>query len=55
MKRSLLHNISANLFTRITAYVFSFITLAWAARILQPDAFGRISESGRIPAFLFFF
>jgi len=43
MKRSLLHNISANLFTRITAYVFSFITLAWAARILQPDAFGRIS------------
>ena len=52
MKRSLLHNISANLFTRITAYVFSFITLAWAARILQPDAFGRISFASSFTGYI---
>lgn len=43
MKRSILENISANLFIRLITYVFSFLTVTYAARILQPDAFGKIS------------
>lgn len=43
MKRSIFENISVNLFIRLISYVFSFLTVTYAARILQPDAFGKIS------------
>ena len=41
--RHTFENISANLFIRMITYLFSFLTVAYAARILQPEAFGRIS------------
>ena len=43
MKKSICDNISANLFIRLITYVFSFLSVAYATRILQPEAFGRIS------------
>ena len=43
MKRSILENISANLFARLITYIFSFLTVTYAARVLQPEAFGKIS------------
>ena len=43
MKKSIRDNISANLFIRLITYVFSFLSVTYATRILQPEAFGRIS------------
>lgn len=42
MKR-ILTNISFNFLIRLTSYVFSLLALLYAARILQPDTFGRFS------------
>lgn len=43
MKRKILKNISYNLIIKITTYLFSFFTLLYVTRVLQPEAFGRIS------------
>ena len=43
MKRTILKNISYNFFIKITTYLFSFFTLLYVTRVLQPEAFGRIS------------
>jgi len=42
-KRKTIQNISANLFVKLVAYVFSFLTVAYAARVLQPEVYGRVS------------
>ena len=41
--RAILENISANLLIRVATYAFSFITVFFAARVLQPEAYGKIS------------
>ena len=43
MKRSILKNISFNFFIHIIKYLFSFLTLLYITRVLQPEAFGRTS------------
>lgn len=43
MKRSILKNISYNFIIRIITYLFSFLELLYVTRVLQPEAFGRIS------------
>ena len=43
LNRRILENISANLFVRLMTYVFSFLTVFYAARILQPEAYGKIA------------
>ena len=43
MKRKTIQNISANLFIKLVTYVFSFLTVAYAARVLQPEVYGRVS------------
>ena len=42
MKR-IFTNISFNLLIRLSTYAFSFLTVLYVARILQPEAFGKIS------------
>lgn len=39
--RSMIENISANLFIRVITYGFSFLTVVFAARVLQPEAYGK--------------
>lgn len=43
MKRAVLNNIFLNFFIKIIAYLFSFLTLLYVTRVLQPEAFGRTS------------
>lgn len=43
MKRSILKNIFFNFFIHIITYLFSFLTLLYVTRVLQPEAFGRTS------------
>lgn len=43
IRRTILENISANLVIRLIAYLFSFLAAAYGARILRPEAFGKIS------------
>ena len=42
-KRKTFKNISANLFIKLVTYLFSFLTVAYAARVLQPEVYGKIS------------
>ncbi len=41
INRTIAENISANLFLRLITYGFSFLTVLFAARILQPEAYGK--------------
>lgn len=43
MKRSISSNIFYNFFIKIITYLFSFLTLLYVTRVLQPEAFGRTS------------
>lgn len=43
MKRKILSNISLNFILRIITYFFSFVELMYVTRVLQPEAFGKIS------------
>ena len=43
MKHSIFKNISFNFFAEIITYLFSFLTLLYVTRVLQPEAFGRTS------------
>lgn len=43
MKKRILTNISFNFLIRVTTYLFSFLTLIYITRVLQPDTFGKIS------------
>ena len=39
-------NISFNFFLQLITYVFSFLTLLYATRVLQPTAFGKLAFAG---------
>lgn len=41
LNRSITENISANLFIQLITYVFSFLTVLFAARVLLPEAYGK--------------
>ena len=41
--RAILENISANLFIRLITYAFSFLTVFYSARVLQPEAYGKMA------------
>ena len=41
--RSIIRNISANFLNSLITYVFSFLTVFYAARILQPEAYGKMA------------
>lgn len=41
LNRSIVENISANFFIRVITYGFSFLTVFFAARVLQPEAYGK--------------
>lgn len=45
MKRNILSNISFNFLIKVITYLFSFLTVLYVARVLQPAAYGRISFS----------
>ena len=51
MKNKILSNISFNFLLRIITYIFSAITILYVARVLQPEAFGRISFAGSIAGY----
>ena len=55
MKRSILGNISFNLLIRVITYVFSFLTVMYVARVLQPEAYGRISFSSSFAGYFVMF
>ncbi len=55
MKKGILTNISYNFLIRVLTYVFAFFTLMYVTRVLQPEAFGRISfVSSFVSYFLMF-
>ena len=41
LNRTITENISANLLIHLITYVFSFLTVLFAARVLQPEAYGK--------------
>lgn len=43
MKNKILSNISFNFLIKVITYSFSFLAVLYVARVLQPEAFGRIS------------
>ena len=43
MKKKILSNISWNFVIKIITYLFSFVELMYITRVLQPEAFGKIS------------
>lgn len=43
MKRKILSNISLNFLIRVVSYLISFVELTYVTRVLQPEAFGKIS------------
>ena len=43
MKRSILSNISFNFLIKVITYLFSFLTVLYVARVLQPEIYGKIS------------
>ncbi len=51
MKRSILSNISFNFIIKVITYLFSFLTLMYVARVLQPDAYGRASFSASVAGY----
>ena len=46
MNRSVLKNISFNFIMKGITYAFSFVTVMYATRILQPPVYGRVSFAG---------
>lgn len=44
--KQVFRNISFNFLIKLTTYVFSFLTLLYVTRVLQPEAFGKIAFVG---------
>lgn len=55
MKRSVLSNISFNLMIKVITYVFSFLTVMYVARVLQPEAYGRTSFASSVASYFVMF
>ena len=51
MKRSVLSNISLNVVMKGISYFFSFITVMYVTRVLQPTAYGRVSFAGNMAGY----
>lgn len=43
VEKTILGNISANLLIKVITFVFSFLTVVYVARVLQPEAYGKIN------------
>ena len=55
MKRAILSNITFSFLIKILTYGFSFFTLMYVARILQPDTFGKTSFSASFAGYFVMF
>ena len=55
MKRSVLSNISFNFMIKVITYVFSFLMVMYVARVLQPEAYGRISFASSFTGYFVMF
>ncbi|SNU06211.1 Membrane protein involved in the export of O-antigen and teichoic acid [Lachnospiraceae bacterium] len=51
MKNKIISNISFNFLIKAITYLFSFLTLMYVTRILQPEAFGRTSFASSIAGY----
>ena len=51
MYKRIIGNISSNFIIKAITYVFSFLTVMYVARVLRPEAFGRISFASSFAGF----
>lgn len=43
LNRSIIDNISANLFIQVVTYLFSLLTVFYSTRVLQTEIYGKVS------------
>ena len=55
MKNSIAENISINLFIKVFTYLFSFLTVMYVTRILQPSAFGTTAFASSVAGYFVMF
>ena len=55
MRKTILENVLVNLFVRGITYLFSFLIVFYAARVLQPEAYGRVSFAASFTSYFIMF